>query len=106
VLQPRAQHRRDPDAPHDRLLDPFGRKEGLGEIPLGRRLTWRRKPKGTIRMTSKRERNRRRVGRVPQDPRDMEKPTLADLSLQRWKLPIPRRNHASEAGPPRCGDVE
>ena len=34
-------------APPHRLIDPFRRKERFGEMPLGHRLTWRRKPKGT-----------------------------------------------------------
>src|SRR6266851_4689581 len=34
-------------APLHRLIDPFLRKERFGEMPLGHRLTWRRKPKGT-----------------------------------------------------------
>ena len=34
-------------APSHRLIDPFLRKERFGEMPLGHRLTWRRKPKGT-----------------------------------------------------------
>src|SRR2546423_7318941 len=34
-------------APLHRLNDPFRRKERFGEMPLGHRLTWRRKAKGT-----------------------------------------------------------
>ena len=34
-------------APLHRLIDPFHRKERFGEMPLGHRLTRRRKPKGT-----------------------------------------------------------
>jgi hypothetical protein len=36
-----------PRASLHHLIDPFHRKERLGEMPLGHRLTWRRKPKGT-----------------------------------------------------------
>jgi len=93
-------------APLHRPIDPFHRKERFGEMPLGHRLTWRRKPKGT---TACREsggcpktcRARSRKTRVT-----WRKPDCLNLSSQGCKSPSSdTTSWSGAAGSGRIGNL-
>ena len=90
MLQPGTQHRKRVRAPHHRLLDPFLRKEGLEEKPLGQAAHLAAKAKGDNSMPSEAEEEPKTCRAWFRETRVIwRSPYWLNLSLQRCKCLSP-----------------